>query len=369
MDGRYCERGEECGRTVSVGVTDGKTITTDVGESYTATNATSDSRTYTTTLGISFDMPPGMGGIKIPLPEGSDLTGLGVPKVGVTYSKAYAKALSWTQTVARGHTFSISNSTSYSLNIGESDSLSRPSWSQGYCGSWFAVPVIGLTCGRGARGDLVPSDRRGGSQCLLNPEDSAFSHCFNYTFTDNRLPGQTKHKTVFVLRDCDQGFILPGEWQHPVFAYSFLPQTLVTDHILRYGWKEFPDTRNKPQDDEWVHQKHLMSFTKTLGPVDHTVELCGRGKYCSRHKLTPGNCYNIPRGYAGTRSSYIVSAKTTPGNCCVLFSRQECHGVAQVVKGDIPDFFAVGYEGQAHSVVCNVEEYCNPNIIDSLTLS
>lgn len=54
----------------------------------------------------------------------------------------------------------------------------------------------------------------------------------------------------------------------------------------------------------------------------------------------------------------------TPGTCCVLFSRHECHGLPQVIKGDIPDFSAVGFEGLAHSVICNVDEYCNPVIFD-----
>ena len=138
-------------------------------------------------------------------------------------------------------------------------------------------------------------------------------------------------------------------------------------------------------EEPWASLLAHNEFTHTLGPDDYTIEVCGRGRYCARHDLAPGRCCTslsflrslflgkysrrllidtFPRGHSGHRMANYVSAATSPGNCCVLFSRLECHGLAQVVKGNISDLKRVGFSGLPHSVVCNVNEFCNPAVQD-----
>jgi hypothetical protein len=107
------------------------------------------------------------------------------------------------------------------------------------------------------------------------------------------VPGQTRHKLVFVLKDCRSGGILPGEWQHPVFAQSINPKIYVEEHIERFGYYNFASTRNKRLDDDWIYDKlgvGEFGYTKTLGPSEYTIEICGRSNFCARHELTPGSC-------------------------------------------------------------------------------
>jgi hypothetical protein len=201
-----------------------------------------------------------------------------------------------------------------------------------------------------------------GEYCALEPGFASFEQCFDYTFEHPTQPEASRYTQVFVLKDCAGGFILPGEWQHPVFANSFGIQAFATNHVRRLGMSNTSTGRGRLSEDNWNYW--VRKFTKTIGPDDFTVEVCGRGKYCARHKLEDNKCYTFPRGYSGAKSVHIVSAKTSPGNCCVLFSRPECYGLAQVLKGTIDDFSAVGYEGMAHSVMCNVGAYCHPESTD-----
>ncbi|KAK3367508.1 hypothetical protein B0H63DRAFT_455602 [Podospora didyma] len=264
----------------------------------------------------------------------------------------------------RGYSFSVNNGTTYSVSIGETDGRAKPSWAAEYCGAWFVVPIIGLTCGRGASGTLTRASD-GTTHCALDPATASFQHCFNYTFWDPTAPSSksTKHKLIFVLKDCEKGYILPGEWQNKAFAESFDPETYLNSHVARFGWAS---SKEQIDGEGYTPRGSNAKFTKTIGPEDHNLEVCGRGKYCVRHKLPDGHCHNFLRGFAGSKPVHLVSAKTTPGNCCVLFSRHECYGLPQVVKGDIPNLGAVGYLGQPHSVVCNVAEYCDPNRMDRL---
>ncbi len=87
------------------------------------------------------------------------------------------------------------------------------------------------------------------SYCLLEPKTASFGHCFDYTFKDPRREGETRHSKVFVLRDCEYGFILPGEWQHPHFGHSFSPESYSKNHIQRFSWNNFAATRKKPVDN------------------------------------------------------------------------------------------------------------------------
>lgn len=45
----------------------------------------------------------------------------------------------------------------------------------------------------------------------------------------------------------------------------------------------------------------------------------------------------------------------------MLFSRHECLGRAQKIVGRIDSFRFANYAKKAHSVICNVPEYCDPN--------
>jgi hypothetical protein len=95
---------------------------------------------------------------------------------------------------------------------------------------------------------------------------------------------------VFVLRDCAEGFILPGEWQHPAFANSFGIKAFATNHVRRFGMSNNHRGRGKLSEATWNYEMANRTFTKTIGPSDYTVEVCGRGKYCARHKLEDNTC-------------------------------------------------------------------------------
>ncbi|KAK3690157.1 hypothetical protein B0T22DRAFT_379185 [Podospora appendiculata] len=298
----------------------------------------------------------------------------GIPVIGQAFKwslslgHSYQTSRTWSKSITEAHGFSIGNSTSFSLSVGETDSLAKPAYASGYCGSWFIVPVFGVTCGRGARGDLKEGVHAGGNRtqrCELDPKTSVFDHCSTYGFRDVTNERDTmKYKWVFVLRDCEHGWVLPGEWQHPLFRNSFDLVSYAQYHLARFGFQATvsPPPRPKPEDDAWTSDLIHSSgpFTRTIGPDDYNLEVCGRGKYCVRHRLTDGNCYNFPRGYLGEKSVHLVSARTSPGACCVLFSRPECFGLPQMITGDVGDLAAVGYDGLAHSVVCGIDEYCNP---------
>ncbi|KAK0610538.1 hypothetical protein B0T17DRAFT_544870 [Bombardia bombarda] len=406
MDGKWCEKNWDCSRSTSISKTDSKSVQTGMSndESAGLSNTENIQEAIGSSSGSSFGQGVDVGkmgtsvggaakdiiknnkGIEklrkrvdpVITPSIMFLTTMLPALLNIIGSQNFGMSKGTTQTVTQGSSWArnvgkskginINNSTSFSIAVSETDNVQKPEYAKDYCGSWFAVPVIGLTCGMGAHGTLTRDPVRRETRCTLDPEDASFGHCFPYHYSDRSQPDLIKHKPVFVLRDCEDGFILPGEWQHPIFAQSFSPKAYVADHIRRFSFFNLKGTDAKPRDDQWIAEGRAsnFTFTKTLGPEDHDIEICGRGKYCARHKLTDGNCYNIPRGYAGSKTAHIVSAKTTPGSCCVLFSRPECHGLAQVVKGDIPNLGTVGFAGQAHSMVCNIDEYCNPNRQDEL---
>ncbi|KAK3346169.1 hypothetical protein B0T25DRAFT_270791 [Lasiosphaeria hispida] len=371
MHGEVCEVGDDCARSFNYQEGLSKTASNELSNTYGETETNS----VTTKLGFSLGLKLPLGKFDIlggGMPLSTDLitgaTPAGIPLGGPLRARALDLGMTldishaWSMAVNKGHTFGVGNSTQWSITIGVTENLSKPAYAKNYCGGWFGVPIMGLSCGRGAHGTLKQSSRDS-YQCALEPGTATFGHCFDYTFIDPVKANQTRYRMVYVLRDCQHGYILPGEWQHPAFAQSFWAGDYVSEHIMRFGYQNLPATSKKPHDDSWIEQRHAFEFTRQLGPEDHTIEVCGRGNYCARHKSTPGNCYNFPRGYAGSKAAYLVSAKTTRGNCCVLFSRPECHGIAQVVKGNLTagDMAAAGFEGHAHSMVCNLDEYCNPN--------
>lgn len=269
----------------------------------------------------------------------------------------------WVKSVSESRSFSVSNTTTFTVTVGKSQAWTKPDYAKDYCGSWFVVPYVAIDCGRGARGELTRDGK-----CALEPRTASFGHCFDYTFKDSRYVDESKHQKVFVLRDCSEGYVLPGEWQHPFFRSSFSLDAMVNYHIRRFGFATLPNTLNREPAPSWYLADRGpgdgQRFTKLLGPEDHTIKLCGRGNYCARYKLADKTCLTLPRGYLGTKMAHIVSATTTSGNCCVLFSRPECHGLPQLITGEITDLNAVGYNGQTHSVLCNAPEYCDQNRID-----
>jgi len=60
-----------------------------------------------------------------------------------------------------------------------------------------------------------------------------------------------------------------------------------------------------------------------------------------------------------TRIASVEMGQTGPGKCCVLFSKSECFGRPQKITGAVPDLALLDYSNTAHSVVCNVPQYCN----------
>jgi len=104
---------------------------------------------------------------------------------------------------------------------------------------------------------------------------------------------------IFVLRDCTDGFILPGEWQHPAFANSFGVKAFATNHVSRFGASNKHVGRAKLPDETWSYQTGNRDFTKNIGPADNfTIEVCGRGKYCAKHKLEDNTCCKLPFPYS-----------------------------------------------------------------------
>ncbi|KAK0648889.1 hypothetical protein B0T16DRAFT_325442 [Cercophora newfieldiana] len=268
----------------------------------------------------------------------------------------------FSKTSSRERSYGTSRNVAYRVTITSNERFTKPDYAANYCGSWFAVPIMGVDCGRASIGTLVKEGPR--THCAMGGELSSFEQCFDYTFEDPARPEASRYKMIFVLRDCAEGFILPGEWQHPAFANSFGIKAFANNHIRRFGMANQHSGRGRLPEETWNYASEKSQFTKTLGPSNYTVEVCGRGKYCARHKLEDNTCYTFPRGYSGVKSAHIVSANTSPGNCCVLFSRPECFGLAQVLKGAVDDFSSVGFEGMAHSVMCNVSEYCDADRID-----
>ncbi|KAM7184029.1 hypothetical protein V8F20_012390 [Naviculisporaceae sp. PSN 640] len=370
--GRWCEVGQACSKTISISKTNGDSTTINSGEGYVDNTVRSNSSESKDNTALSMGVNANLGvGLDNEKPVKMDAKAGAHAKWDSTFSKSRTEA--WSRTVTDTKTWSVNNSTTFSINIAESESWSRPGWSNNYCGNWFAVPIVGISCGRGAMGrEAINREERLSACFLRDPEHDVFSHCFSYTFADTREQDMTKYRMAFVLRDCETGTVLPGEWQHAFFRESFHPEIYTRQHIERYGYNNLPSGwPEKPDDAAWVRELHgqaTLPFSRTLGPEDHTIKVCGPQGYCVRHKLTDGNCYTFPRGHQGQKSVNIVSAATTPGNCCTLFSRAECHGSAQNVRGTLDEaqLLAVGYRSQAHSVVCNVDQYCNPNVIDTL---
>ncbi|KAK0611042.1 hypothetical protein B0T14DRAFT_317906 [Immersiella caudata] len=264
---------------------------------------------------------------------------------------------------AKERSYGNSRGVTYKVSFSSSKGFSKPAYASQYCGSWVALPIMGVDCGRATIGTLTRSAES--EHCALDPKLASFEQCFDYTFEDPSQPEASRYRQVFVLKDCAEGFILPGEWQHPAFRNSFGIKAFATNHVRRIGLSKDHTGRGRLDNEAWNYENSSHELTKTIGPDDHTVEVCGRGGYCARHKLEDDTCYTFPRGYIGTKSVHIVSATTTPGNCCVLFSRPECFGLPQVVKGAINDFSPMGYEGMAHSVMCNVAAYCSPASTDA----
>ncbi|KAK5659223.1 hypothetical protein OQA88_1314 [Cercophora sp. LCS_1] len=299
---------------------------------------------------------------------------------GVGVEKSRSKKVVWdrikeySETATDSKAYALRNSTTYQVTIQRTEGLSRPDYSKYYCGSWYAVPMIGMDCGRLSTGELWINQASRESHCIVHDESQS-GHCFDYTFASEKegREGESLHEMQFVLKDCDKGFILPGEWQPPAFRHSFGVAQYVGHHVARYGTHKFQkrdSDRDVPEDDAWIQERFDYGdnkFTKTIGPTDYTIEVCGRGGYCARHRLTNGRCYTFPRGYVGPRTAHIVSARTSEDNCCVMFSKPECYGLPQMIRGNIRDLDAVGYEGLTSSVVCNVPEYCDYNRVEALS--
>ncbi|KAK4229204.1 hypothetical protein QBC38DRAFT_472871 [Podospora fimiseda] len=273
-------------------------------------------------------------------------------------------AHSWGSNIQRSQKYGVTRSTTSQVSLGSSGAFPKPEWASDYCGSWYSVPLVGVSCGRAVLGELIHNSQNQ-SQCRLDYKTGVLDTCVDYLFEQPNIPDAQRFRMSFVIRDCEGGWTLPGEWQDPAFAASI--GTMVEfekDHLRRFGhgtsWG-----KKKKKDTKWIAQRRglgQLNFTKTIGFLeDYNFEYCGRGGYCVRHKLSKGNCYNIPRGFISpAKSAYVVSASVKPGNCCVLFSRHQCQGQPQLVKGNITKLSTVGYKGLAHSVVCNVAEYCDP---------
>lgn len=139
------------------------------------------------------------------------------------------------------------------------------------------------------------NDARRTERCALKHEEASVDHCFEWTLKEARRPDNTRSKIIFAVKDCTGGFLLPGEFQHSIFGNSFSPSTLIEDHIKRFGFLGPPPTYlgPKPIDDAWTVKDHnfvMQAKNKVIGPADGNLEICGRGGYCVRHKLTDRNC-------------------------------------------------------------------------------
>lgn len=293
MDGRWCEVGQPCTKTVSISKTNGDSTVINSGESYSdntvRTNSSESKDATSVSMGVSMEI-----GVTANPPVISPLSAkAGISahhKWDATFSRSRTQA--WSRTVTESKTYGVMNQTTFAVNIAESDSMTRPGWSSNYCGSWFAIPIVGISCGRGVKGRLALNKIQRQSACVLqDPNRDVFSHCFSYTFNDFREQDMTKYRMAFVLRDCHWGFILPGEWQPVSFQHSFSPEIYTRQHIERYGYSNLPsDWPEKVDDAKWVLDGLPAKFTKTLGPEDHTIKLCSPGGWCVRHKLTDNNC-------------------------------------------------------------------------------
>ena len=295
MDGNWCEKGQACSRTVAISKTQGDGTTYTSGNNYQDTTVRSntssevDSRAMSVSIKSDVTLSAGIAvpsiiDVKASLSLGSSLTD----------SFTQSRTKSWSRTITETKTYGVQNTTSFAVNIQKSETMTRPAYSQEYCGSWFAVPIIGISCGRGAAGKPIQSNKTEEAYCALYEQETAsFSNCFMYTYADPNEEGRTKSRWAFVLRDCRMGHILPGEWQPYAFQTSIDPYFYVTQHVERYGYSNPRDgAPKKPEDDEWNHAglPDKNAYTKTLGPVDHTIKVCSPGGYCVRHKLTDGNC-------------------------------------------------------------------------------
>jgi len=287
--------------------------------------------------------------------------------VGTDYkwTRGWAKELSNSYTL--GFSRSQTSSTSFSL----SETMTKGAYAKKYCGAWYAVPYVGVACGRGARGT---PDNEG--WCNLYKEEAAFDFCFQ-SFIPDPLT-EVKSKSIFVLKDCEHNYILPGEWQHPAFGQSMSVGDVTETHVARWGLIN-SKKRQRPMRNEKWERGETLELTTEWGPRDdYTLRMGLRDKYFVNYKLRDGECFDFPRNYVqggtlddqevATKSVDLDSAETTEGNCCVLFSRHECFGLPQVVNGKLGDLEIVGFKGQPHSVVCNVPEYCDPARAESMSL-
>ena len=154
-------------------------------------------------------------------------------------------------------------------------------------------------CGKAAIGHPIRDDVSRTEHCRVDRQRSALDYCFSYTMKDRQLPGNTQNKIIFAVKDCTTGILLPGEFQHPIFANSLSPDRLTEDHINRFGFLGPPPSPHgaKPTDDAWTIKDHdfvMDAKKKVIGPADGNLEICGRGGYCARHKLTDRNCCEFP---------------------------------------------------------------------------
>ncbi|KAM7191889.1 hypothetical protein V8F33_008613 [Rhypophila sp. PSN 637] len=373
-NGKICQVGQGCTRQIGVTKQNGDSSVITKGESYVdavaKTNTSTHNNDATVSMGLNFDLG-------IATSENAALERPSrfkfVPALKNLWDATYTKQQQqqWSRAVKEEQSWSVVNQTRFEVVVTESFSESRPAWSNSFCGSWFVVPIVGISCGRGTNGRLAVNKALRETKCFIeNPEVDVFSHCFAYTFKDDKQEDLTKYRDVFVLRDCADDFILPGEWQEPAFRHSFSPEVYTRQHIERYGYSNLPlNSPDKPDDASWADDIYgPVPFTKEIGPDLHTLKYCGKGGYCVKHKLTDNNCYNFPRGYSGIKSVDVQEVETTGDNCCTLFSRAECHGQAQNVRGKLTSkmLAAAGFLSQAHSVVCNVNEYCDPDVVDTL---
>ncbi|KAK4180956.1 hypothetical protein QBC36DRAFT_228513 [Triangularia setosa] len=376
-----CQRGDSCGLTVGLSGPIGETLTVMISDK--SNNVTSTklqkgigwTNAWTTKHGFNFGL-----GLRGGLEGGGDLKPFGVPikatlgadaHMGYTFSDDYTKqkvrslGVSWDSTITSTQEYGVTRSRSKSVSYASGGSWSKQPWADEYCGSWYAVPLLGMSCGRAAMGELVKNPENGHTTCKIGKTGS-FDVCTSYGMKHERIPDDPRTRTVFTLRDCKEKFILPGEWQQQEFAYSISnTQDYYLDHISRWGIRNL---EHKPEDDEWVFQRQmdqkLKNFTKTIGAADYNFKYCGRGEYCVQLKLTKNRCYDIPRGYVdpngGGKSAHVVSATVMPGHCCTLFARHQCLGQPQRLMPGDTNLADVGYLGLAHSVVCDTSEYCKP---------
>lgn len=142
-------------------------------------------------------------------------------------------------------------------------------------------------------GELIKTPRNT-TKCEIDMEWGAFDTCVSYLFQQPNIHEATRAKMAFVLKDCEHGWILPGEFQDPAYAASISSfSEFEIDHLDRYGSKNLPSTKKKPRDAEWVELRRGLSslnFTKEIGPEDYNFKYCSRGQYCVRHRLSDGNC-------------------------------------------------------------------------------